>query len=500
MIATSDNKFDPFIVDVRKGLRRQEPQAIISPWKVIKVNREYGGDWFNIADVDGDGEVEIFSVKGKSPRVGSPGGSFVTSLCVQKLDGSILWTWGDPKAGKCQGVDKTARVHDIDNDGNMEVIVGTHGKMFILDGKTGKELHSFALPMDLYNDRMVFADIQGKGWRSDIVIKEAYTQLYAYTAEGKLIWHWVGGTGHTSTAVDIDNDGREEIMAGGADGEPPYPKTDAIVAINYEGKVVWKADPYQNSITNPFLSSLVEKYLVKQQHGDINIEAYIERPYARGKYKLMDGSIHFYTQTGHPDHVEVIRVCSDPADTRIAATLCQGNGVICADGYGNILWKRMLSYHCEMVRAGKLRNDVEGVQLCVDYDHIIRSNPRKPLAVFHEDGDLIGHYITNYARNHQPIDWNNDGKEKIIIGCDHLMLDGYGNIIAEFEIPEGLEPWIVGRGDCTGTGVQDAIYSVYTKSEDRESRQQWIYIFTNTNLPLAKRVKPEGTGVNFTFY
>jgi hypothetical protein len=240
--------------------------------------------------------------------------------------------------------------------------------------------------------------------------------------------------------------------------------------------------------------------VAKHYQREIDIESYIERPYARGKYKLVDESIHFYTQTGHPDHVEVICVCPDPADTRIAFTLCQGNGVICADGYGNILWKRMLSYHCEMVRAGKLRNDVEGVQLCVDYDHIRRTNPKKPLAVFHEDGDLIGHYMTSYARNHQPIDWDNDGKEKIIIGADHLMLDGYGNIMAEFEIPDGLEPWIVGRGDCTGTGVQDAIYSVYTKSEDRESRQQWIYIFTNTDLPLDKQVKPEGTGINFTFY
>ena len=170
----------------------------------------------------------------------------------------------------------------------------------------------------------------------------------------------------------------------------------------------------------------------------------------------------------------------------------------------------MLSYHCEMVCAANLRDDLEGKQLVVDYDHIRPFCLEKPLAIFHENGDLLGHYITNYARNHQAIDWDNDGQDKIAFGHDHLLLDGCGNIVADLEIPEDRVPWVVGVGDCTGSGTQDVVLSVYSREErsenqdqwkrDRELRKQWIYIYTNPDLSAEHKVKPEGLGCNFTFY
>jgi hypothetical protein len=51
----------------------------------------------------------------------------------------------------------------------------------------------------------------------------------------------------------------------------------------------------------------------------------------------------------------------------------------------------------------------------------------------------------------------------------------------------------VGVGDCTGSGAQDVVLSVYSRAErtenqdqwkgDRERREQWIYIYTNPDLP-----------------
>ena len=506
MIHSNKSAIPPFLADIRKGHREQEPPVAIKPWKTVAINREYGGDWFNIADVDGDGEVEVLSAKGR-PTGTSTGGTYISSCCVQKLDSSVLWTWGDPSAGRCEGVDKTFRAHDIDNDGNLEVLVGVKGKMYVLEGKTGAERYSFSLPDELSNDRMIFADIQGKGYRSDIAIKDAYTQVYACTAEGEKLWHWKGGAGHTTTPVDIDGDGREEIAAGGADGEAGYNHTDAIVCINYQGKPVWRIDPYSNEIRNPFATALVRTF---NQQDPFGAEKYINRPYAQGRYRYDEDALYFFTQTGHPDHFEVVHLDPDPANIRVAATLCTGNGVVYADGLGNILWKRMLSYHCEMVRAANLRDDLEGKQLVVDYDHIRPFCLEKPLAIFHENGDLLGHYITNYARNHQAVDWDNDGRDKIAFGHDHLILDGCGNIVADLEIPADRVPWVVGVGDCTGSGTQDVVLSVYSREErsenqdqwkrDRELRQQWIYIYTNPDLSAENKVKPEGLGCNFTFY
>lgn len=496
MIYRNSSDITPFLVDIRKGHRKQEPPVTISPWKTVKVNRDYGGNWFNVADVDGDGEVEILTSKARRTNT-STGGSYVTSCCVQKLDGSVLWTWGDAEAGRCEGVDSTFRAHDIDNDGNTEVIVGTKGKMFVLDGKTGKELYSFPLPDFLSNDRMVFADIQGKGFRSDIVIKDAYTQIYACTAEGKELWHWTGGAGHTTTPVDINGDGREEIAGGGEDGEAGYDHTDAIVCIGREGKPVWRIDPYSNKITNPFVMSLIRGFGKSEP---FRAENYIERPYAGGSYRYDEDTLYFFSRTGHPDHFEVVHMDPDPANVRVAVTLCAGNGVVYADGLGNLLWKRMLSYHCEMVRSAKLRDDLDGKQLVVDYDHIKSFCPEKPLAIFHENGDLLGHYITSYARRHQPVDWNNDGKYKIAFSSERLILDGYGNIVAELEIPDDRTPWQVGVGDCTGNGAQDIVLSVYTNLEGADGRAHWIYIFTNPDLPQERKSRPAGLGCNFSFY
>jgi hypothetical protein len=506
MIYSNKSDIMPFQVDIRNGHRKSEPPVSIEPWKTVQINREYGGDWFNIADIDGDGEVEILSAKAL-PTNTSTGGSYITSCCVQKLDGSVLWNWGDPNAGRCEGVDKTIRAHDIDNDGNIEVMLGVRGKMFVLEGRTGKELYSFPLPEAITAGRMVFADIQGKGYRSDIVLKNAYSEIYACTAEGKKLWHWTGGAGHTSTPVDINGDGREEIAAGGADGEVGYEHTDAVVCIGSDGKPVWSIDPFSNKIRNPFATSLVRNF---RKNDPFGAEAYIRRPYAQGRYRYDEDTLYFYTQTGHPDHFEVVHMDTDPANVRVASTFCQGNGVAYADGLGNLLWKRMLSYHCEMVRSGKLRDDLEGKQLIVDYDHIESFCLEKPLAIFHENGDLLGHYMSNYARNHQPVDWDNDGKDKIAFGHDHLILDGYGNIIADLAIPADRQPWIVGIGDCTGSGTKDIVLSVYSLPErnegqdkwkfDREKRKQWIYIYTNPDLAQDKKGKPEGLGCNFTFY
>lgn len=506
MIYSNKSNIKPFLVDIRKGHREQEPPVTIKPWKTVKVNREYGGDWFNIADVDGDGEVEIISCKARNTTT-STGGSYLTSCCVQKLDGSVLWTWGDPSAGQSSGVDKTFRAHDIDNDGNIEVLVGTKGKMHVLEGKTGKERYSFPLPEWFSNDRMVVADIQGKGYRSDIVLKDAYTQVYACTAEGKELWHWTAGAGHTTTPVDINGDGREEIAAGGDDGEAGFDHTDAVVCINHEGKAVWRVDPFSNKICNPFVTSLVRNF---QQKDFFGAEQYLQRPYAGGSFRYDEDTLHFFTRTGHPDHFEVVHMDPDPSKVRVAFTLCAGNGVIYADGLGNLLWKRMLGYHCEMVRSAKLRDDLGGKQLVVDYDHMMPFCPEKPLAVFHENGDLLGHYMSNYARNHQPVDWDNNGTQRIAFGNDHLLLDGSGNIIADLEIPDDRLPWIVGVGDCTGSGSKDIVLSVYTKIDtskhsqqivrDREQREQWIYIYTNPELPSEKKVIPEGLPANFTFY
>jgi hypothetical protein len=91
---------------------------VIAPWRTITLDAEYGGYWVVAGDVDGDGEIEVVSAK----NYNRSDNHFTSSVVVQKLDGSILWQWGDPNLGRRElHHDVACQIHDLDNDGMNEV-------------------------------------------------------------------------------------------------------------------------------------------------------------------------------------------------------------------------------------------------------------------------------------------------------------------------------------------------------------------------------------------
>ena len=84
----------PFYSDVRGT-----PPAnvvVVEPWRVITVDPQYGGHWVVAGDIDGNGEIEIVSAQNFNE-----GDNHFTSAAVsQRLDGTVLWRWGAPDAGR----------------------------------------------------------------------------------------------------------------------------------------------------------------------------------------------------------------------------------------------------------------------------------------------------------------------------------------------------------------------------------------------------------------
>ncbi|MDG2207457.1 MAG: hypothetical protein P8K78_06090, partial [Pirellulales bacterium] len=72
---------------------RNVPQ--IKPWKSVPIDPDYGGDWCVTGDLDGDGIPEVVSAKNKW----NDGIQYTTSAVAHRLDGSILWKWGNPDEG-----------------------------------------------------------------------------------------------------------------------------------------------------------------------------------------------------------------------------------------------------------------------------------------------------------------------------------------------------------------------------------------------------------------
>jgi len=144
-----------FHTDVRGTPAGNVP--VVTPWRVVTVDPQYGGYWVVAADIDGNGEIEIVSAQNFNDR----DNHFTSAAVAQRLDGSVLWRWGDPKLGRRElHHDVACQIHDLDHNGVNEVIVAADRQVVVLDGPTGEVRWSFAIPKNA-SDCVTFADPVG---------------------------------------------------------------------------------------------------------------------------------------------------------------------------------------------------------------------------------------------------------------------------------------------------------------------------------------------------
>jgi len=383
--------------DIKDAELSRENTVEVSPWKIVQLDPDYGGQWVVAGDLDGDGEVEIVSAENHNE-----GDIHYTSAAVaQKLDGTVLWRWGDPDIGrKNWHHDVACQIHDWDNDGRDEVMLCTKGALVELDGTTGKERRRLPIP-DEATDCLVFCNLTGKDHPSDVLVKTRYTQIWAYNYAGDLLWtvENPGGyrTAHQPIPVDLDGDGRDEIMAGYA-------------MLNADGTVRWV---YQS--------------------------------------KAVDQSV------GHDDCFRVVRSAKTLDAFRLVLTCCGANNIAMVDGNGKLLWE-VSGHHFESIDVGRVVSDPPGPQLVVDIDHM---EPNlSPIWVLDEHGNRLGRIVAAYCRHHVLLDWDGDGLDEIMVGHDGAVYNGQGKRIATLLTPGaakgGYEKSIL-VGDMTGNGIPDVM-------------------------------------------
>jgi outer membrane protein assembly factor BamB len=382
---------------------------LIQPWKIVRLDPDYGGQWILAADLNVDGAVDILS----SENFNKDDVHYTTTAVAQNLDGSVIWKWGNPDIGrKNWHHDVACQIHDWNGDNKYEVIICTKGFLIELDGATGREIRLIPIPDDA-TDCLVFCNLSGNNRPTDVLVKDRYHNIWAYNQQGKLLWtvRDPGGfrTAHQPRPIDLDWDGRDEIMAGYA-------------MLNSDGSVRWI-----------YKSNQVDQ------------------------------------AKGHLDCARVFRQGSTPEDFRIVLTCCGANNIALIDGNGKVLWE-VSGHHFESIDVGRIIPNHAGPHICVDIDH--QPYGKSPVWVLDERGQPLGQLVTDYSRHHCLLDFTGDGIEEILVAHKVGLYDHQGKRIGTFNTPgteknEGKIKYEKSMliADITGDGILDVIlatpYNVY---------------------------------------
>ncbi|NLA23339.1 MAG: T9SS type A sorting domain-containing protein [Bacteroidales bacterium] len=176
-----------------------------------------------IADINGDGNLEIILNYG---HVGTNGG-----LAVLNNSGDFLPGW--PKTFNSSWLTNAPAVSDINNDGQMEIIVGER-----INATTGR-IHVFTNDGNTYNENWPatigstpaftpsIGDINGDG-EKNIVIAGSSTGMYVFNQNAELLPGFpfvnqgVGYSYQSPILADLNGDGKLEIIGSNHGDNPGF--------------------------------------------------------------------------------------------------------------------------------------------------------------------------------------------------------------------------------------------------------------------------------------
>lgn len=196
----------------------------------LNITAAGAGNEIRFGDIDGDGRMEFIMVQPGKPtdtRYFSAGISCATAFSP---DGELLWQIGTPdKSAAAYDGDLPIQIYDIDKDGKNEVIIIINDELLILDGKTAETKKSVPLPDRYACDSITIADLDGSGYAQNIIIKNAFSNLWAYDVNLNILWSFQGNIGRTPAVCDINGDGIEEVIAGSC-------------VLSGTGELLWEAE------------------------------------------------------------------------------------------------------------------------------------------------------------------------------------------------------------------------------------------------------------------
>ncbi len=173
--------------------------------KIIHIPEAFRGRNIRFGDLNGDNKVDLVVAQRDDAEL--------SHFAVLNLEGEVLWTWGTPNPRNFKSsADIPLQVFDWNADGRDDIIFVSGSKLMILDGGTGKTLHS--IPHDpALNDAILIGNFFEAG-KPALLVKSRYTSFVVYDHELRQRYRAVERTGHFPMAYDFDSDGVHELLVG----------------------------------------------------------------------------------------------------------------------------------------------------------------------------------------------------------------------------------------------------------------------------------------------
>jgi len=236
------------------SLQARNPRPML--WKRLSTSG-FGTDRnLRYGDLDGDGCLEIVVPQGIHHGHGD---SYPMINCVTAIDleGNIRWQLGQPTLTRPHMTgDLCIQAYDWNGDGRAEVVLTQDFLLRILDGRTGQVLQQIPTPRCPYQgprdpyervvgDAIYFCDLEGRGERRNLILKDRYRTIWAYDPNLNLLWSRSLNTGHYPIAYDVDGDGHEELLMGYA-------------LLDHDGTLLWEL-PLEDHLDGAYMGPLGNK-------------------------------------------------------------------------------------------------------------------------------------------------------------------------------------------------------------------------------------------------
>ncbi len=379
-------KIAPWTPLAGKKTQRPKDLPIGELWKAFEFKGGGAGRSLRFGDLNNDGEMEVLSAQ-CIQRGGKDNMATISCITVYKLDGTLLWQQGNPDSRHGMiTADLPIQIHDINNDGRLEVIICRDFHIQILDGLTGAILLENRLPEAPLESRHgspdnVFSHLSGDSLfvipasninnSFSILVKNRYGRVWLLDSNLNLQWTQSTKTGHAPCFGNFLSNNSPDILVGST-------------LYSHEGKELW---------------------LVPTK-----------------------------------DHVDTsCLVRMDKEKEPIALLACSDDGLIVTNTNGDIL-KRDLLGHTQDFCVGKFRDDLPGLQFWTKtfWGH--------PGILFLFSSDLNREMIIQtYPLGTQvyPIQWGQGPLEHILMSTHPEfggLMDGWGNVIKV--LPDDNHPWL----------------------------------------------------------